>query len=259
MWHLIWTVSVFVIGIFLFANSIIASVVSTISIGTIVPFVVGFLMMGISVLKWTVMKETPLIANELIRNGMYVAAIVLVVGFMAIQLMIFSAKNDDLKNPDVFIVLGAALIGETPSLSLQFRLEKAVELADRYPDSVLVVSGGQGEGEDITEAEAMRRYLVDKGVDRSRVYEEAASTSTYENFQFSKVLIAEQRWNPDEIVVITNDFHMFRSKMLASRVGLTVKGQSAQTPFGVRLANHVRETFAVMKSYFMDKPEETRR
>ena len=67
------------------------------------------------------------------------------------------------------IVLGAAVHGDSPSLALTHRLEGALDYLNRYPDSVAIVSGGKGKGENMTEAECMRRWLINHEVDSGRI------------------------------------------------------------------------------------------
>src|SRR5690625_308463 len=89
------------------------------------------------------------------------------------------------------IILGAKVIGETPSLSLQYRVDSALQYAIEYPHVKLILSGGQGPGEDITEAEAMKRFLLENGIEEKRLLLESESTSTYENIFLSVKLIPD--------------------------------------------------------------------
>ncbi|MCD7885036.1 MAG: YdcF family protein [Lachnospiraceae bacterium] len=93
------------------------------------------------------------------------------------------------QNLDYVIVLGAQVRGEKPSRALLKRLERAAEYADENPDTLLILSGGQGPDEGISEAECMYRYLVEAGVSEDRLIREDASTSTRENLLFSAEII----------------------------------------------------------------------
>ena len=64
----------------------------------------------------------------------------------------------------------------------------------------------------------MKNYLVGKGIDESLIIEEGLSTNTYENFKFSKQYLQQT----DKVLVITNDFHVARAKLIASRLGIQV-------------------------------------
>ena len=92
---------------------------------------------------------------------------------------------------DAIIVLGAAVHGKTPSRTLRYRLKKAVDYHEQNPDAIIIVSGGQGAQEDISEAEAMKIYLVENGVASNKIIKEDKSTSTAENFKFSKEILDE--------------------------------------------------------------------
>ena len=104
--------------------------------------------------------------------------------------MISAANRKPPKNATL-IVLGCRVYGERASLSMVERLEAAYEYLQENPQAVCVLSGGMGSGENITEAECMYRYLVDKGITSRRLYKEEESTSTIENLKFSLELINE--------------------------------------------------------------------
>lgn len=162
--------------------------------------------------------------------------------------MVQSAKLTPTKKVNYVIILGARLHGDAPSLSLLYRLEKAVIYLKQFPDTKVVVSGGQGPDEWITEAEAMAKYLIDHGIDKTRIIKEEKSTTTYENLKFSKMLIPSK-----EVVIITNDFHIYRTRFLAKQVGLDAQTAAALTPKIVRPKLWMREYLAVIKSYITKK------
>ena len=98
----------------------------------------------------------------------------------------------DKQSADYVIVLGAQVRGKALSRTLEYRLEKALEYARVHPNTVLVLSGGQGAGEEMTEAEAMYEYLKAHGIPESQMLLEEQSASTYENLVYSKLLIQER-------------------------------------------------------------------
>jgi len=148
--------------------------------------------------------------------------VLLVVQFVVVELLLIgNAVPDQEKETEYLIILGAGLNGETPSLSLYERLKTGLDYLLKYPDTKVVVSGGQGRGESITEAEAMRRYLIANGISHDRILSESMATSTMENFKYSKKLIEEVTGKPvGEISFVTSSFHILRSKKLAKRNGL---------------------------------------
>jgi len=200
---------------------------------------------------------------EISRAGMWckmgflvVLAAVLTV-LCAFEVAIVSRGEEDWSAlpVDAVIVLGAGVNGETPSMALQTRIDAAAAYLEQHPDVPVVLSGGQGSGEDITEAEAMRRALKAKGMPEDRLLLEESSTSTAENFAFSKVLLEDHDIDTDTavIAVVTNDFHIFRAKLIAQREGLTTIGVPAELPWWWLTANYyVREAFALTKTLIFD-------
>ena len=113
------------------------------------------------------------------------------------------------------IVLGAGVNGETPSLTLRTRIDAAAAYLEEHPDVPVVLSGGQGPGEAITEAECMRRALVRRGVDESRLYPEERSTSTQENLRYSRAMLEELGVDPARrVAIVTSDFHLCRARLM---------------------------------------------
>lgn len=150
------------------------------------------------------------------------------------------------------IVLGAAVYGETPSISLRHRSDRAAAHLTTNPDAVAVVSGGQGEGEDISEAECMRRYLQDKGVAGSRILLEDKSTSTLENLTFSKQVIVESGGDPSRVAVVSSAYHLYRAKRMAAALGMNADGLPSSDGYAVYMAGmYVREAMAVWKLWIL--------
>ena len=190
-----------------------------------------------------------------LKRILSIVLIIAVLQFIVIEaLLIFNSKSDDVQSTDYLVILGAGINGETLSLALYERLLAGLQYLEKYPDVQVVVSGGQGRGEAITEAEAMRRFLVSKGVDESRILLESSSTSTMENFKFSKRVIEQQSGRPvSEITFVTSSFHILRSKMLAGRNGLKANAISCKTPGQVIVQMYIREYFALFKSLLVDR------
>ena len=148
---------------------------------------------------------------------------------------------------DYIMVLGAAVHGETPSVALQLRMQKAYEYAVANPQTKIICTGGQGRGEDITEAEAMRRYFMQKGIDESRLIIEENSSSTAENFRFSLSLIPQEN---AKIGVVTSNFHVFRSLCLANKISeLEFYGLATPYPNALFIHYILREAAVTVIDY----------
>lgn len=157
---------------------------------------------------------------------------------------------------DAVVVLGAGVNGREPSLSLRTRLDAALQYLEDNPDTPVVLTGGQGYGEEITEAQCMYDYLTARGVDGSRLILEEQASNTAENFAFSRELLVKQGVDPsgDLVAVVTNDFHIARSKFIAARQGYGCAfGVPAKLPWAHLSANYyLREAFAMVKTFFFD-------
>lgn len=120
------------------------------------------------------------------------------------------------QNLDYIIVLGAHVNGTRLTKALLERTRRALQYLEENPKTKAVLSGGIGDGEEITEAEAMYRYLTKHGIDGSRLIKEERSTSTKENLDFSLELIGSL---DARIGVVTNNFHVFRGVAIGKKCG----------------------------------------
>jgi len=158
-----------------------------------------------------------------------------------------AAQGDPAEDCPYLLVLGAGINGTEPSLALKSRLDAAYEYMAEHPDSIAIVTGGQNADEVVPESEVMEKYLLDKGIDPDRVWQENASTSTRENFLFSLELIRQKTGQtPTELNVVSNEFHLYRVGKIAESLELTCHGIPAKTPYPLLLAScTVREICAV--------------
>ena len=119
-------------------------------------------------------------------------------------------------NLDYIVVLGARVNGREPSGALRNRIAVAREYLAENPDTIAVLSGGQGADEEISEAQCMFDHLTAGGIDPARLIIEDKSTDTSENLIISRELIAEA---DVQVGIVSNDFHIFRALALARGLG----------------------------------------
>lgn len=167
--------------------------------------------------------------------------------FIYSQLYRLLPKN---KNCDFIIVHGAGLLnGETVSPLLAGRLNKGIEVFESSGRKAkIIVSGGQGGDENISEAEAMKNYLLGKGISEHDIIMEDKSTTTLENMMFSKKIM-DQMMSQYRVIFVTNDYHVFRTGTYAKQVGLKADGVGCKTAFYYWPNAFIREYIAIILKY----------
>ncbi len=147
--------------------------------------------------------------------------------------------------PATVVVLGCLVKENGPSLMLRYRLEAALDYLRLHPEAPVVVSGGQGKPEPMSEARAMAEYLMANGIDEARIYQEDRSTNTQQNLAYSAEII-RQEGLPERLVIVTDGYHQLRGRIYAGTQGFTqVYGWSGKTPWGLLPSYGVREMLAI--------------
>ena len=186
----------------------------------------------------------------------YVFLLILIYFIVCNIVIYIYAEKKPSQHAQTMVILGSQVIG-TPAIAsptLADRLDVAVQYLNQNPETKVVVCGGQGEDESATEASVMAKYLIDKGIEANRVYQEDKSRRTAEQFIFANRVLPL-----DKTVVVTNDFHILRSIMLAKRSGVhDVSGLSAPLAFnnGDKYVALIREPLALANSWLFDHPSD---
>lgn len=231
-------------GVLLIGNTALMSVIANFNIGLVPVFMLGavLLVYGIFFGRLPFRK----VISSLLAFGL--AVIVAFSSFLAIY-----GRNDNAEyNEETVIVLGCGIRGERVSVGLAKRLNKAYEYHLQNPEAVIIVSGGQGPQEDIPEALAMKRYLINKGVPEDKIIMEDKSTSTIENFRFSHEIMKEKGFSDSSVVFVTNGYHVYRAASYAKAEGLTVKHLGTDIIWYTIPMNYMREMLAVLKMWVFD-------
>lgn len=140
------------------------------------------------------------------------------------------AKGTDDPKADFVIVLGAGVNGESPSRSLSERLTAAQAYLEQYPDAIAILSGGKGDGENISEALCMYGWLTERGVAPERLRMEDKAANTEENIRFSLALIEREFGaRPQTAAVVSSSYHLARASLLAKAEGLRMLAVPAST------------------------------
>ena len=178
-----------------------------------------------------------------LRIAVTVGLSLLIVFFVTVEAFVISGMNAEGEdNLEYIIVLGAHVRGTTPSAALRWRITRAYEYLTENPNTIAILSGGQGSGEEISEAECMRRELTALGIPESRLILEDNSTSTAENMEFSFRIIGDLSAS---VGIVTNNFHVWRSLRTARAIGAeNICGISAPFKNALLLHSMVREFFS---------------
>lgn len=171
--------------------------------------------------------------------------------FGSMGLFLYGTNDSATYDEDCVIVLGAGIKGEQILSALQYRLDKAIEYSGKNPKALIVVTGGQGINESVTEAYAMEKYLLAHNIPKDRIILEERATSTYENLLFSKEILDTRLKSGYKAAIITNGFHIFRAARFASLVGLDSSHLHADILWYNAPLNYVREVLAVIKMFIL--------
>jgi len=217
--------------------------------------IISYLVLGFSTLLVTLLVLWTLGARQrysrlasVLRRCYMTCLAVGLAGFLVLQGFIVSGARTEVAEVDCVIVLGAGLYNDAPSLVLRRRLNAAADYLKTREHIPVIVAGGLGRGERITEAEAMSNYLISRGVDENRIWKEDESTRTQESLAFSLALMEEKGLDVDNIkvAVVSNEFHLYRAKLIAGKAGMDAIGIAAETPGTyLRTLYYCREAFAL--------------
>ncbi|MDE7262975.1 MAG: YdcF family protein [Oscillospiraceae bacterium] len=167
--------------------------------------------------------------------------------FAALEVRVISWARTDNETPvTAIIVLGAGVNGTEPSLSLRTRLETALAYAQERPDVPIIVSGSQGKGEFISEAQCMSNWLAGRGVPPERIWLEEQADNTKENIAYSLAMLSERGMDPaGSIAVVSSDYHLCRASMYMAGNMVPVAAHMPVRYFLLTLNYYVREAFGV--------------
>lgn len=191
-------------------------------------------------------KRAGKIVLVILGSGLFIAVILIII----ISFLMIKAANTKPADNATVIVLGCKVYGDRPSLMLTERLDAAITFLNDNPESMCIVSGGQGSDEAISEAECMYQYLICHGIAAERIYKEDQLTSTRENIAFSYKIIQEHNLST-KIAIATNDFHEYRAGKIADQLSLEHGAVSGATAPWLLPTYYIRELFAVVYEWIV--------
>lgn len=181
-------------------------------------------------------------------NQKYIFIIALCVLLLTILKMreIYAAGKTKISAQKVIIVLGCRVRGDEPSLSLIKRVDAAYKFLLFNPESVAILSGGQGKDENISEAQCMQQLLYARGISKDRLILEDRSTSTDENIRFSLQIIETLDLDRN-VAIATSEYHQKRAANICKKYGLNSTPVSSKTKWTLLPTFLLRELFAEIK------------
>lgn len=235
-------VILFLLGVLLSAYGLYYGAVTGMGVGE-----AAIVAIGIMLILWSTFYEA-FRRNGFLKfwKGLFSVVMILFVVYSATVCFIGRMDNATGRE-DYIIVLGAGLEGSEPSPALKSRLDKAIEYMNKNSSATAIVSGGQGRGETITEAQAMSHYMMLHGISSDKILLEETSKSTYENFLNSKTAAED-----GSVVFVTNDFHVIRASQMAKLNGINASHIAAETPITmlpVSCAREMAAQIAVLRYY----------
>ena len=204
---------------------------------------------GVCFLIWAFLVHKDFFASHTVIKWIFhilvIAGVVILSILCGLMLGKFNEKGDS--DLDYVIVLGAQVREDGPSVVLKYRLDAAIEYLNENLDTICIVSGGQGYNEPCSEAESMADYLIENGIEESRVILEDKSKNTVENIRNSKLLIKQAN---AKVGIVTNNFHVFRAVKIAEKLGLeNVCGIAAKSNTLYLPNNMLREYGGILKDW----------
>ncbi len=173
-----------------------------------------------------------------------IAGAVVLYIFVVLAVMLFGSISPRERGEYTLMVLGCKLKGGKPGRMLRRRLDKAAAELGKHPELMCVVSGGRAPDQPCAEADAMREYLLEKGIEPHRVIAENMSSTTYENFVFSRKILQENNL-PVRAGVVTDRFHQFRSGRIARTAGMKSFPVSCETVWYLSVQFWMRDVLCI--------------
>ena len=190
------------------------------------------------------LHKTLSLTNGLLIYGSYLYVTYIIYGFVYNTFPV-------IKHPDYIIILGSGLIGDKVPPLLAQRLEKGKTMYEKFHNHPkIVVSGGQGVDEPITEAEAMAQYLRQVGIPQEDIIIEQQSTNTLENLQFSKTILDQKSKENYYCLVVTNSFHSLRAGIYMRKLGIKGRSIGSRTALYFLPSAWIRETIGLIVLYW---------
>lgn len=215
-----------------------------------IPVLIVFALIGIAFIAMMGGETTSVVGMSILGVVITIYGYLLWNAYCTIPYGAFYTVMPKHHDPDFIIVHGSGLInGDVPPL-LASRLDKAIEVFNAGGGRATIIpSGGQGQDESRAESDAMTDYLLARAISPSQIVPEDQSTTTLENMQFSKMIIEKRSTAHASVIFVTSNYHVFRTALIARRVGLKTQGVGSRTARYYLPSAIIREFIAILAMY----------
>lgn len=237
---------VWVLAVLFTANSLSITIRSNFNTGVLMMWLVSLALIAYGIFHRYIDRFTAEGVGRVLKI-IFMAGVLVFAGlfaFVAISGYSDRARGDE----KAIVVLGAGIRGERVGDVLRRRLEATLDAWQQNQNAVIVVTGGQGPQENIPEALAMERWLVERGVPPEKIIREDKSVSTQENLTFARQLLEEAGISRQEpVAIVTNAFHCYRARSYAEKLGYAdVRTVPASISPTIIMAAYMREVLAIL-------------
>lgn len=237
-----------VVALMLFVLFSIPLVKGIVNIGNITGLTVGVICIAVAIFLDPMIR----LSDQKVFKIVYAVVSVLILAIAALGIItgICISRGSQSEPPEgaVLVVLGCQVKGDKPSLMLAKRIDRAEVYLREHPETIAILSGGKGNGEDMSEAECMYRTLMSKGIAEERLIKEDRSMSTVENLEFTTKILEEKGLGRD-IAIVTNEFHQYRAGEIAKSLDLNSGAVPSETAWWLWPTFEVREMYAVLAQW----------
>ncbi len=238
------------LGSLLTADTIFASKFLSGNIGAYLPAIIGLPLIILGALDAPLRRFFRLKWGRALKYFIMLCYALFLISF-GISLMLISSVPNSEKEADAVIVLGAGDSNGEVSLTLKYRLDAAYDYALKYPEALVVVSGGRGADEIQSEAAVMKKYLLARGLEEERIVMEEHSANTYQNLKFSKEILDGTLEKDYNVIIATNKFHAYRARRIARDLGMDADALPAQSVWYLAPNNYLREYLSIYNYLFV--------
>ena len=175
---------------------------------------------------------------------------VIIIFIAAFQVYIWTVPVDNVNRADAAVVLGCRIKGNSPTPFLEQRTKRAAQLYKENKVRYIIVSGGKGNGENMSEAQCMKNILVEEGIEEDKILMEDKSENTRQNIKFSNDIIKKNNFN--NVIVVSNLFHLRRASIICKKNGVNASysGTFSKKYMETEIYGGLREVPAIIKDVF---------